>query len=299
MDIRDFELLVALEEHRHFARAAAACAISQPAFSARIQKLEQELGAPIVQRGGRFEGFTAEGEAVLRWAHRILNSTRGMRQELGRMRQALEGKFTLGVIPSALPFVGRLSADMVAAHPNLQIAIFSLTSIEIQRRIDGFTLDAALTYLDNEPLQRIRSMPLYRERYFLIAPKDLIAPNPAGIAWKEAAKLPLALLGPDMQYRRIIDSLFAASGTPVEPAVMSSSFTVLLGHVRSGRTATIMPQVMVEAAAMDGLHASPLIEPDESHVVGLIVPDRDPMLPGMEVLLDIAKRHAEAAFRER
>jgi len=58
-DIRDMQLLAALARHRHFARAADDCAISQPALSARIRNMEVELGVPIVQRGYRFQGITA------------------------------------------------------------------------------------------------------------------------------------------------------------------------------------------------------------------------------------------------
>jgi DNA-binding transcriptional LysR family regulator len=294
MDIRDFEILVALEAHRHFARAASACGISQPAFSARIQKLEQELGVPIVQRGARFEGFTREGEAVLGWGRRILNDTRGLRQDLGQMRAALAGRITIGVVPSALGFVGRLTADLVGSHRAVQVSVVSLTSIEIQRRIDAITLDAGLTYLDNEPLQRVRAMPLYRERYRLVAADGLLPAQSRGMTWLQASQLPLALLGVDMQYRRIVDALFEKSGVCVSPSLTSSSFTALLGHVRGGRAATIMPEALVEAADMRGLCAVPLIEPEKTHVLGLVVPEREPLLPVTEALWRSGKRHAEA-----
>ncbi len=293
MNIRDFEILVALEQHRHFARAANACGISQPAFSARIQKLEQALGVPIVQRGGRFEGFTREGDAVLGWARRILNDMRGLRQDLARMTDALAGRLTIGVVPSALPFVGRLTAELVASHPDLEVSVLSLASIEIQRRLDDFTLDAGLTYLDNEPLQRVRSRPLYRERYCLVAADTLVPPEPSGITWARAATLPLALLGGDMQYRRIVDAQFQRCGITADAAVTSSSFSVLIGHVRGGRAATIMPDAMVAAMAMDGLHASPLVEPEQTHTIGLVVPEREPMLPVVEALWERSRRQPE------
>ena len=71
-DLRDMQILTALARHKHFARAAEECGISQSAFSARISNLETEFGAPIVQRGNRFLGFTPEGEIVLKWARRLL-----------------------------------------------------------------------------------------------------------------------------------------------------------------------------------------------------------------------------------
>ena len=81
-DIRDMQLLVALERHGHFARAADDCGISQPAFSARIRNLELDLKSSIVLRGNRFMGFTPEGEIVLTWARKLLEDVDGMKQEL-------------------------------------------------------------------------------------------------------------------------------------------------------------------------------------------------------------------------
>ena len=72
MSIQQLEYLVALARERHFGRAAAACHVSQPTLSVAIRKLEHELDVVIVLRGQRFEGFTAEGQRVITWAHRIL-----------------------------------------------------------------------------------------------------------------------------------------------------------------------------------------------------------------------------------
>jgi DNA-binding transcriptional LysR family regulator len=68
MFARQLEYLVALDRERHFGRAAATCHVSQPALSEAVRSLERELGVPLVRRSRRFEGFTPEGERVLRWA---------------------------------------------------------------------------------------------------------------------------------------------------------------------------------------------------------------------------------------
>ena len=85
-DLRDMQLLAALARHKHFARAADDCGISQPAFSARIRNLETSLKVPIVKRGNRFIGFTQEGEIVLRWAHKLLADSDGLRQDIENAR---------------------------------------------------------------------------------------------------------------------------------------------------------------------------------------------------------------------
>src|SRR5271165_6100337 len=71
MVIRHLQYLTSLARERHFARAASACSVTQPTLSAGIKQLEESLGVLIVERRQRFVGFTAEGERVLIWAHRV------------------------------------------------------------------------------------------------------------------------------------------------------------------------------------------------------------------------------------
>lgn len=76
------EFLLALAREKHFGRAAEACGVTQPTLSAGVKQLEETFGVMLVNRGSRFQGFTAEGERVLEWARRIVGDTRAMRQEV-------------------------------------------------------------------------------------------------------------------------------------------------------------------------------------------------------------------------
>src|SRR5262249_55910443 len=86
MDIRQLQYLAALAREKHFTRAAKACNVTQPTLSGRIRQLEQELGVPIVERGQRFHGLTAEGQRVLKWAHAILDNWSSLQQEIATLR---------------------------------------------------------------------------------------------------------------------------------------------------------------------------------------------------------------------
>jgi DNA-binding transcriptional LysR family regulator len=285
MDVKDLRLVVALAEHRHFARAAAASNISQPAFSARIRKLEEELGAPIVERGQRFEGFTAEGDRVLSWARRILADCDGLLQ-----RESLSGELTVGVVPSALPLCGWLTGAFAAAHPEVSVTILSRSSIAIQAGLDDYSLEAGITYLTNEPVRGVRSVPLYTERYCLIAPEEIVPKKIKDtISWADAASLPLCLLTPNMQNRRIIDAAFAEVEHAPQPHVEANSFTGILTHVRTGHFATVLPEAQALNYNLDGLVKLPLTKPELTQSVGLVIPDRDPVLPITKRLLELAE----------
>src|SRR5436190_17444949 len=99
--LRQLESLVALSRARHFAKAAQACYVSQPALSEGIRKLEEELGIPLVQRGRRFDGLTPEGERVVLWAQRILADRDAMQGEIQALRAGLSGRLRIGTVPTA------------------------------------------------------------------------------------------------------------------------------------------------------------------------------------------------------
>ena len=81
MDIKQLKFLIALDETRHFGQAATRCHITQPTLSMRLRNLEEELGLPLVRRGQRFEGFTAEGERILAWARSLMAAHDGLYAE--------------------------------------------------------------------------------------------------------------------------------------------------------------------------------------------------------------------------
>src|SRR5262245_30734358 len=156
MDIRQLEYLVALAREKHFTRAAKACHVTQPTLSGRIRQLEQALGVPIVERGQRFHGLTPDGERVLKWANVILDNWASLQQEITTMSDAsgaLTGPMSIGVIPSALPMAALITQGMQVRHPGIELTVLSHSSIEILRRLEDFSIDVGLTYLDNEPIE--------------------------------------------------------------------------------------------------------------------------------------------------
>jgi DNA-binding transcriptional LysR family regulator len=305
MVIRQLVYLTALARERHFARAAAASGVSQPALSAGIRQLEEELGVPIVARGQRFQGFTPEGERVLDWAHRILADCDALRQELGEMRQSLTGRLRLGVVPSALSATARFTAPFAARHPGIGITILSMTSIQIERALEAFEIDAGLTYLDNEPLERVRTLPLYRERYLLLVAAEGPLARRRTIAWAEAAELRLALLTPDMQNRRILDGIFAGAGRAPRVVVESNSLMALAAHVaaspgdEAGAPAgSVVPESMVAGLGVpEGTKVLSLTDPIVTHLMGLVMADRDPPPPLARALFAEALAGADPEIR--
>ena len=282
MLVRQLIYLVAVARNRHFARAAAECHVSQPTLSAGIRKLEEELGTPLVIRGHRFLGLTPEGERVLAWAQRIILDYDSLKQDLEGRDAGLTGTLRLAAIPAALPAVPLLTTPFCARHGAVSVQIRSLSSIAIQRGLDELEIDAGLTYLENEPLTRVRRLLLYRERYLFITGSEDPLSDRGSIGWAEAATRPLCLLTPDMQNRRIINQIFHEVGIDPRPRIETNSFSSIWAHVRSGPWASIVPHTYLHAfGRITEIRAIPLVDPVRSQAIGLVVSDRDPCRPSL------------------
>jgi DNA-binding transcriptional LysR family regulator len=288
--------LVALARERSFRRAADACGVAQPTLSAAIRQLEDELGALLVQRSSRYHGLTPEGEKVLEWAKRLVGDARAMRQELADLRAGLVGHLRLAVIPTALAMVAALTAPCQRRHTGMSFTVLSCSSAEVLAMLDGLQADAGVSYLGNEPLGRMRAVPLYTERYRLVTAPDGPLAEREAAGWSELGGVPLCLLTPDMQNRRIVDRLMRGAGVEARPTIESNSVLALLAHARTGQWATVLPEsIATTLGAGAGLRAIPLLKPSASYPIGLILPDRDPMPALTAALLAEARLMADRA----
>jgi DNA-binding transcriptional LysR family regulator len=167
--------------------------------------------------------------------------------------------------------------------------------LEVLSMLADFEIDVGITYLDNEPLGRVAMLPLYSERYQLITSAGKPLSDRESVTWAEVADLPLCLLTPDMQNRRIIDRLLKSAGGESRPTLESDSMILLFSHVRTGRWASVMPAKLAETLGLtETIRAIPITEPEAVQTIGLVAPAREPMTPITAALVEEARRLAPA-----
>ncbi|MEL7255943.1 MAG: LysR family transcriptional regulator [Pseudomonadota bacterium] len=273
IDLKDLECLVALSRTRHFARAAQECGLSQPAFSMRIRHLEENLNTAIVKRGNRFQQLTPEGEKVLAHARDILERTRNLEREIRATRGEVTGSLVLGVVPTATAVAAQLAIKLQSDHTGLRTRIITTSSLAIQQGIEDRQFDAGLTYANGVSSDLMHVDPVYSEHYVLLAPKALVADKSDTISWEDAAELPLTLLEPSMQNRKIVDRVFLDIGA--RPRVMfdSNGFNAAIVIAKQGIAATIVPKVLIEELGDEGdIRVLDLVEPMVEKDIALVVP---------------------------
>ena len=288
--IDKLEFFIALAREGHFGRAAEESGISQPSLSAAIRQLEDQLGVVLVVRGSRYQGLTPEGQRVLEWAKRIVSDARTMREEMRAAKTGLSGHIRLAAIPTALAMIPRLTEPFQAKHPDVTFSVVSRNSLQVLSQLDNFEIDAGITYLDNEPLGRVTSVPLYAERYTLVTAEGTPYAEREQVTWKELDGLRLCLLTPDMQNRRIINQHLSEAGVTINTTLESNSMVVLLSHVGTGRWASIMPRNVARTFGFaKQIKVIPIVEPEASHIVGLVATHREPFTPLVSALLHQAR----------
>jgi DNA-binding transcriptional LysR family regulator len=148
-------------------------------------------------------------------------------------------------------------------HPLVKVHIHShLATTELYRRLRDFELEAAIVHSLPEEAHDVELVPLYTERYVLLAPADMLPVGTATARWPDAAQLPLALLTTDMRDRQVIDEAFARHGVTIVPQVETDSVASMLAQAATGHWACIVPHTWLWTTLMVGdIRVFELIDP--------------------------------------
>lgn len=288
--------LIALDDHRHFGRAALACSVTQPALSNAIRALEVSFGTSIVKRGRNFAGFTEEGERILASGRKMLREYELLQQDLHSSKDAPAGNLLIGAVPTAMPIAARFVAMLHDRHPGITPTLRSMSSVELESGLESLSLDMGLGYterMDNSN-SAVRVLAQYTEHYFLLrkaAPRAQHQGLRVGkpLRWRDAAELPLCLLTAEMHNRAIIDRAFAEAGTQPRPVIETNSISTLALSVRAGRVCSVMPGALVDdVQGYDDIEALPLVEPRVETAISFLVHDTNRPSRTLEAALAFA-----------
>jgi DNA-binding transcriptional LysR family regulator len=291
--IRQFQYLVAVAEERHFARAAQRCHVTQPSLSSAIKQLELELGVPIFLRGRgqRFHGLTAEGERVAAWSRAVLAYCDAMRKEVAMMQNNLTGRLRVGAMPFMSPVLPYLLELVRAEHPGVRADVQFIDNEAMKLGLNNFSIDVALTYLDEADLGRKNTLPIFTEQLSLLVPDRAELKNRKTITWREAAEAPLALLRTSMHERRFIDQVFKGLGCSPVARVESESIVHLMFQVQSTELCTIIPSHFTRAPGLHpGTRALRLVDPVITRDVGLFWTEGEVVLPMAQAFVSIVRK---------
>lgn len=145
MTIQQLEYILAVDQFRHFARAAEYCRVTQPTLSAMVQKLEDELGVKLFDRAVQPVCPTAIGEKVISQARIILAQAAQVKEIISEEKQTLTGVFRLGVLPTIAPYLlPRFFPQLMEKYPELDIRVTEMKTQDIQQALHSGDIDAGI-----------------------------------------------------------------------------------------------------------------------------------------------------------
>lgn len=242
LTLKHLRYLSALAEHRHFGRAAQACAITQPALSIQIKDLEALVDAPLVERDTRQIRLTQLGQALVAKAQTILGEIDEIEGLVRAARGRLTGEMRLGVIPTIAPYLlPRIVMELETRFPALDILPREAITSSLVSDLLDYNLDAAIVSL---PIQepRLQEMALFEEDFVLVrAPEDAGRPIPGVV---ELKAMRLLLLGEGHCFR---DQAIALCDlpTPGREILQGSSLSTLVQMVGAGIGVTLIPEMAI------------------------------------------------------
>lgn len=172
MNLQQLEYIVAVDQHRHFARAADSCYVTQATLSMMIRKLEDELDAVIFDRSRQPVVPTDAGRRLIEQARIVLKEAALLRQITTEASGELNGQLRIGIIPTLAPYLlPYFLSSFLQKYSGVQVRINELNTAQITEQLAQDKLDVGIlaTPLPNEGL---KTDPLFYERFFVYTSKD-------------------------------------------------------------------------------------------------------------------------------
>jgi len=172
MNLRDLEYLVALQELKHFRKAAEKCFVSQPTLSGQIRKLEDELDVILIERTSRKVLFTPAGDQIADQARTVLLESKAIKEIAKSYASPTAGAIHIGLIPTVAPYLLPLIVpSMKLQFPDLDMFLHENQTHELLKQLDEGELDCLLlAYLPG--MEKYGHIELYKEPLELIIPSS-------------------------------------------------------------------------------------------------------------------------------
>ncbi|TOB97820.1 DNA-binding transcriptional regulator OxyR [Vibrio parahaemolyticus] len=285
MNIRDFEYLVALAEHKHFRKAAEACFVSQPTLSGQIRKLEDELGTALLERSSRRVLFTDSGLRLVDQAKRILSEVKTFKDMASGQSGAMTGPMHIGFIPTVGPYLlPKILPQLKEEFPELELFLHEAQTHQLVRQLEEGKLDCLVlaSVAETAPFKEIE---VYNE--------PLSVAVPCGHEWAQLdqvdmlelnGKTVLALGDGHCLRDQALGFCFAA-GAKDDERFKATSLETLRNMVAAGAGITLLPQLSIPAEKQkDGVCYIPAVNPTPSRSIVLAYRPGSPLRARFEAL---------------
>jgi LysR family hydrogen peroxide-inducible transcriptional activator len=248
--LRQLRYLTSLARHRHFGRAAADCAVTQPALSMQVRALEREIGTELVERRPGEIALTDTGLDVAQRAEQILTATRDL-VDFARHRDVLSGRLALGIIPTLAPYIlPRVLPHLQAKYPQLRLEVRETQTKLLLDELTRGELDAVMLALPADGAD-METLALFDDAFLLAVPAADVLSARSRVGVEDVDQHRLILLEEGHCLRDQALAFCATSRRDAPAGLGATSLATVMQMVANGYGVTLLPEVAADAEGRD------------------------------------------------
>jgi LysR family hydrogen peroxide-inducible transcriptional activator len=299
--LTELRYAVAVADHRHFGRAAAACFVTQPTLSAQVAKLERTLGVKLFERSSRSVEATPEGEEIVREARAVLAAAARILEVASSKSEPMTGSWRVGVIPTLAPYLlPWLVPALRDAFPKLAIVLREIRTAEILAEIRDRKLDGGLLALPVEGTG-LRAEPLFDEPFVLLSPRSHPLSAKAAVRESDLQGERVLLLEEGHCLRDQALSICSRAGArdaALDGDFRATSIETLRQMVAGGMGVTLLPALALRCGENgSSVAAVPFSEPAPTRRIALVFREGHPRRADYERIAELVRSRTPDGVR--
>lgn len=286
-DLNDLMAFRAVAELGSFRKAAESVHISQPAFSRRIDKLEQALGVRLLERSTRRVSLTAVGRDFDRQLRQILDALDTTLLGIRGVAATRMGEVTIAAVPSAVNyFLSAVIARYHERYPRVRVKIIDESANDVLLAVARGEADFGLNFIGSQEAD-VEFQPLVQEQFVAACRRDHPLAKKRQVRWAELARYDYIAADKASGNRLLLDQ--ALAGTEEQPRSLYETRhgTTMIGLVEAGLGVAAVPSMAMPAKDHPLLVSVPLVEPTVKRMVGLIKRRSSVLTPAAQELYQL------------
>jgi LysR family hydrogen peroxide-inducible transcriptional activator len=296
MNLRDLRYLVAVADHLHYGRAAAACNVSQPTLSTQLKKLEEYLGAALFERTNKSVHLTATGAEIVAHARRALAEADAILAVTRQRKGPLIGPLQLGIIPTLGPYLlPWLVPAARKSYPELRLVVHEDLTARLLEQLQLHRLDAAIVALPAAG-EGWEVAPLFDEPFWLACPKDHPLAKRARVSEEDLQGQRLLVLAEGHCLRDQALAVCASAGAREAGRFQATSLNTLAQMVASGMGCTLLPALALGPKRHTSMVQRP-VAGGVSRRLGLVWRRSDPKAGEFQAFAQLVRRALPRAVK--
>lgn len=245
MNVRELEYLVAIADHQHFGRAAAACGVTQPTLSTQIRKLERELAVELVERGTRRVALTTIGVEIVERARNVLAEVSTINDLATAAADPAASRIHLGLFPTLGPYLlPQVMPNVRRDFPDLELRLVEEKTDDILNQLASGHLDVGILALPIDD-ERLDYEVLFDEEFYLAVPAGHHLSGTAAVSVDVLAGEDILLLEDGHCLRDHALDVCNLAGAAERQDFRSTSLETMRQMVASGLGVTLLPNLSV------------------------------------------------------